>query len=301
MLMSQSSCETGSRTKRSRLSAPERWADSLRETVRTPTKSMMQLLAKSSFSCQSGGSQKQTPGGTVRCSRELASAARERRFCCRGKRWQTPETRSAEEELWRRGVPVSLNRREDVLAPTERATDEWTKQVLTRHTNRITPGSIEFACKDGTLSLDLCQVGCSHQTHRPPEAVRSVRQTRGTLTTASDYVQNNIAGGTASDSDDAETSNEQGRTGRFVHEDFRSGACTGEACYTEVEGAPAAVVAQSGTECICVYDASWRSVHEQCFDDGLQHSLKGHVSLRAASRLRHCRVHSVLVGQKLFE
>ena len=52
--MSLSSCETGVQAKSTRLFAHGHMADSLRETVRTSAKSMMQLLATSNFSYQSG-------------------------------------------------------------------------------------------------------------------------------------------------------------------------------------------------------------------------------------------------------
>ena len=54
----------------------------------------------------------------------------------------------------------------------------------------------------------------------------------------------NAAGGTAGDSDVAETSNEQGRIGRC-----------------DQEGS----VRKSSVESICANDASWGSAHEQCF------------------------------------
>ena len=97
--MSLSSRETGARTKSTRLIADEHLADSLRETVRTPTKSMMQLCAMSSSSCQSGvhsglrGQVVTETEGNVGTLQRLA----------------------AQVEFWRQGVQVSVNRRGDVV------------------------------------------------------------------------------------------------------------------------------------------------------------------------------------------
>ena len=77
--------------------------------------------------------------------------------------------------------------------------------------------------------------------------------------TAFDSVQN-TAGGTAGDSDAAETSNEDcARAGweqRGLRDilEIRSCACTGVACKNQVEAALAAVVAKN-TGSICVNDA----------------------------------------------
>ena len=108
--MSTSSCETGSQTDSARLQ--EHMADSLRRTFRTPTKSMMQLLAKFGFICQRG----YMTGSESRHEVEL-EGIRERSSLLLGNLLSDAEaivgTRlrfEAQEELWTYGVQVSVNR-----------------------------------------------------------------------------------------------------------------------------------------------------------------------------------------------
>ena len=82
-----------------------------------------------------------------------------------------------------------------------------------------------------------------------------------------------VARGTAGDSDAGDTSNEHGRTGRCEQDGsnvasvtywkYAGCACTGEACYEQIEAALAAVVAKNtGHLCErCVKGC----VYEECF------------------------------------